>query len=260
MKLKVRQGRRQHQAPRLLRWLLPLVLVLTIPAFYLELAATEVPLHHLGRSLYAIVFVAFALAEGYAIRHTRRWPIYFRRHWLALLVTLGAAANLVGSYGNWSPAEWVLRMLFVGLVLVYFLHALRVLFSPDSVYYIIALGGATLALAGAGFYWLEPTVHSYADGLWLAFESGATVGYGDLIPTTPAARIFAAFMVLLGYAVMSLVTATIAALFVGKAEKRRQAEMHADIKQLRAEVTQLRAELQAGQWPPATPARQVRDE
>lgn len=102
-----------------------------------------------------------------------------------------------------------------------------------------------MALAGAGFYWLEPTVHSYAQGLWLAFTSGATVGYGDIVPTTPASRLFAVAMVILGYGIMSLVTASIAAYFVGKDEQLLRREMHHDIKALREEVRQLRDELRA---------------
>ena len=75
------------------------------------------------------------------------------------------------------------------------------------------------------------------------FTTGATVGYGDLVPSTPASRIFAVFVVLLGYAVFSVVTASIVALFVGEDEKRFEKELHADIRSLRKEVAALRSEL-----------------
>ncbi len=48
---------------------------------------------------------------------------------------------------------------------------------------VLGLGLITWLLAGAGFWWLEPTIQSYWDGLWLAFTTGATVGYGDFVPT-----------------------------------------------------------------------------
>ena len=83
-------------------------------------------------------------------------------------------------------------------------------------------------------------MNSSADGLWLAFVSGATVGYGDIVPTTAASRIFAVFMVLLGYAMLSLVTASIAAMFVGDDEKQLRREMHRDIRSLQIEVRHLR--------------------
>jgi voltage-gated potassium channel len=100
-----------------------------------------------------------------------------------------------------------------------------------------------LALAGGGFYWLDPKVTTYGDGLWLAFVTGATVGYGDMVPSSPAARIFAGFIVLVGYSVFSLVTATIAAIFVGEDDKRSERELQADIRSLREEIAALRADL-----------------
>jgi voltage-gated potassium channel len=63
------------------------------------------------------------------------------------------------------------------------------------------------------------------------------------VPSTHASRIFAVFIVLLGYAIFSVITASIAALFVGEDEKHFQQELHADIRALRQEITSLRNEL-----------------
>jgi voltage-gated potassium channel len=79
--------------------------------------------------------------------------------------------------------------------------------------------------------------------LWLAFVTVATVGYGDLFPTSAGARVFAVFIVLLGYALFSVVTATISAFFVGEDEQRFERELHADIRSLREEIAALRGEL-----------------
>ncbi|MBI3283657.1 MAG: two pore domain potassium channel family protein [Burkholderiales bacterium] len=106
-----------------------------------------------------------------------------------------------------------------------------------------------LTSAGAGFYWLEPNVLNYADGVWLAFTTVATVGYGDIVPSTPASKIFAVFIVLFGYAMFSIVTANIAALFVGKEEAVLERELHADIRALAQELAALREELRRRESP-----------
>ncbi len=93
--------------------------------------------------------------------------------------------------------------------------------------------------------WLEPTVSSYGEGVWLAFSSAATVGYGDYYPTTPASRIFSVFIVLPGYAALSLVTAAIAAFFIGEEEKELRRELHHDMRALRNEITELQSDLRA---------------
>ena len=178
------------------------------------------------------------------LKVTRYPGHYLLRNWLDMLIIIGAAVSLTGWQGEWIPLARLLRVAVVMLILVRFLGVLRNLFSPTAVPYIVGLGIVTMAVAGAGFYWLEPSVHSYGEGLWLAFTSGATVGYGDIVPTTSASRFFAVIMVLIGYAIMSMVTASIAAFFVGEDEKLLRREVHHDIKALREEVAQLRAALE----------------
>jgi voltage-gated potassium channel len=106
---------------------------------------------------------------------------------------------------------------------------------------LILLGG------GFGFWLLDPHVHTLADGLWLAFTTAATVGYGDMVPSTHASRAFAVIVVLLGLAVLSLVTASVAALFVEKdvhtEERAIERELMQEIRAVRAEVAALRREL-----------------
>ena len=49
--------------------------------------------------------------------------------------------------------------------------------------------------------------------------SASTVGYGDIVPTTGASRLFAAIMVFIGFGFFSMVVASISAYFVGEEEK-----------------------------------------
>jgi voltage-gated potassium channel len=79
-----------------------------------------------------------------------------------------------------------------------------------------------MLLGGLGFWWIDPKVDTFTDGLWLAFTTAATVGYGDHVPSTHASRAFAVVVVLLGLAVLSLVTASIAALFVQNEEREME--------------------------------------
>jgi len=115
--------------------------------------------------------------------------------------------------------------------------------------YSLMLAMAILVLGGVGFWWLDPKVLTLSDGLWLSFTTAATVGYGDLVPSTHASRAFSVVVVLLGLAVLSLVTASLAAIFVEREvqEEERQIErdLMREIRHLREELTQLRQEVQA---------------
>jgi voltage-gated potassium channel len=110
--------------------------------------------------------------------------------------------------------------------------------------YSLVLAMLILLLGGVGFWWLDPKVETLSDGLWLAFTTAATVGYGDLVPSTHASRGFSVVVVLLGLAVLSLVTASLAAIFVEREvdEEERQIErdLIREIRLVRAEVQALR--------------------
>lgn len=127
----------------------------------------------------------------------------------------------------------------------------KVHIARRGVIYSLILCGAILLLGGVGFRLLDPDVHTLADGLWLSFTTAATVGYGDMVPSTHASRMFAGIVVLLGLAVLSLVTASLAAIFVEKdveegEELQVQHELMREIRQLRQDVQSLRHEIQFG--------------
>ena len=131
----------------------------------------------------------------------------------------------------------------------------RHLITRRGLTYSLALCLLILGVGGLGFWLVEPDVHSFSDGLWLAFTTAATVGYGDLVPTTMLSRGFAVVVVLLGLAVLSLVTASVAAMLVENEERQMEGDLLHELSALRAEVQNLRSEvraLQPRQRPPTT--------
>lgn len=231
-----------HWANRL-RWPLTLIALLALPALWFDLSPPDANWHHAGRMLDGLILLAFT-GELLWMMHVSRHPWrYALCNWLDLVIIGASAASLFGVESEWIALARLMRVIWASLLLARALGTVRALFRTTETFWILAAGGIMLALSGLGFYWLEPTVHSYGEGLWLAFATGATVGYGDIVPTTTASRFFAMFTVLLGFGMLSLTTASIAAFFIGEEEKKLRHEMHHDIRQLREEVTMLRAEI-----------------
>jgi voltage-gated potassium channel len=162
---------------------------------------------------------------------------------LILVPGLLVAALLPASDSSHAALAW--RLALAAPILVRMMLMLRHLLVRGGLGYLFGLGLLLLCLSGLGFWWLEPNVTSFGDGLWLAFTTAATVGFGDIVPSTAASRIFAVFVVLLGYGVLSLVTAGIAAVLVQSQERRIEHEilaaMHRELRELRAEVARLRS-------------------
>jgi voltage-gated potassium channel len=117
------------------------------------------------------------------------------------------------------------------------------LITRRGLLYSLVLCLLILSLGGVGFWILEPRALTFSDGLWLAFTTAATVGYGDIVPSTHASRAFSVLVVLLGLAVLSLVTAAVAAMFVETEERQIERDLMHEIGTLRAEVRNLRDEL-----------------
>lgn len=119
------------------------------------------------------------------------------------------------------------------------------LITRRGLIYSLILCLTIMAFGGLGFWLLEPQVMTLSDGLWLVFTTAATVGYGDLVPSTYASRAFAVIVVLLGLAVLSLVTASVAAMFVETEERQIEQDLMREIGELRLEVRALRDAINA---------------
>ena len=119
-------------------------------------------------------------------------------------------------------------------------YRLKNLITRRGLLYSLALSLLILWLGGFGFWLLEPRVLTLSDGLWLAFTTAATVGYGDLVPSTPLSRAFAVVVVLMGLGVLSMVTASVAALFVETEERQIERDLLHEISALRADVRALK--------------------
>jgi voltage-gated potassium channel len=219
-------------------------ITLALPAFYMTVLSGERHLMRIGHVLDAVVFLTFLAELLIMLAVAQQKTRYLAYNWLTLAIILSTASSVLQPQLPTDLAALLrlLQLAVVGLMSLRLANALRRL-TPGSTPYILMIGFGLMLLAGGGFYWLEPTIQSYWDGVWLAFVSGMTVGYGDLVPTTGPSRLFAGLVIVMTYAVMSLVTASIAAFFVGKEEKQMRREMHQDIRALRGDLQRLHEEL-----------------
>ena len=238
-------------------WLLLCSLVATIPAFYLELLSPGGS-SPVATAAYLIAALTVVLSGRRQHQHVHARQPRLRRVLTRLLIGGLVAAALLPPSSTSAPAL-VLRSLTAVLTLMHMVWCLRHLLARDSLPALLGTALGVLLLCGAGFWWLEPLTPTLADGLWLAFTTAATVGYGDVVPSTPASKIFSVFVVLLGFGILSLVTASIAAMWVETTERQVERDilqdLHAEIGRLRTELRATHAELQALQRRlPPTPA------
>lgn len=227
------------------RWPVLSALLVTIPAFYAELLQVSPPIW--AAWVYAGASAVLSLALYQVSRRTSRPVEHLRGNPLDLLLIAGLAmAAWLPASSDSAPALGF-RLLLAFMTLWRMVLSLRHLITRGGLGHLMVIAVLVLGACGLGFRWIEPTTPDIGSGLWLAFTTAATVGYGDLVPTTPAARIFAVFVVLLGYGVLTLVTAAIASHWVESGERRIEHEilhdMHRQLSELRRELSALRESL-----------------
>ncbi len=60
---------------------------------------------------------------------------------------------------------------------------------------------------------------TFGDALWFSMVTCATVGYGDISPTTPAGRLIAGILMVFGVSLLGMLTSTITTYFSRKAQR-----------------------------------------
>ncbi|MFP4251501.1 MAG: potassium channel family protein [Guyparkeria sp.] len=159
---------------------------------------------------------------------------YLKTNWLLVavvavglpLILIEAVAFMLG-----------LRLLRALLVLITALRLGRRYFRELGRHVFFAIGLMTaflLVLAGSLMPVLDPqTFDDFSDGAWWALVTLSTVGYGDLVPQTDAARAMGFVFVGLAVVWLALISASTAAFLVGlRMEASTQNEERIDMQML----------------------------
>jgi voltage-gated potassium channel len=223
---------------------LSLLALLALPAAALELWASG-NWARVGSVLHGVLWGFFVLLTIIEIVVPRRRGIALRK--------LGAVAVLVLS-NPWAPPG------FGALLAVRALRYLRIrqvlsagtaeavqreVFSPRG------LGAAS---AAAGLFvlslgWLFEAVEvdqnlTVGDGVWFALVTAATVGYGDIVPTTTGGRVIATVLMVVGILFAGLITGALAERFIRR--RRQEPTLDDRIDEMAARLERMEAALRSG--------------
>jgi voltage-gated potassium channel len=237
---------RARQVELLWRWPTMLALLSTVPSFYVELLKPSAPLIAVLSYLLAAGVMAAALAHvGWRSGNMRA---HLRANGFDLVLCAGLLiAAVLPPSAESEPALW-LRLVVGFFTMARMFWAAHYVITRGGTLYRLIAALLVLVLCGLGFWWIEPTTPTFGDALWLAFTTAATVGYGDSVPTTPASKIFAVFVVFLGVGAITLVAAAIASTWIATEDRHIEREilddLHKQLAGVRDELAALREAVQ----------------
>ena len=116
-------------------------------------------------------------------------------------------------------AALVLLGLAIALIPVRFTRAVRRGLRDPEFRSLFGLVVLTLA-AGTAFYW-DVEEWSVLDSFYFSAITLATVGYGDLVPTTPGGKLFTVFYVFAGVGIILAFVLTVARASVARRDNTR---------------------------------------
>lgn len=178
---------------------------------------------------------------------------YLKKNWINLLIIVTAFPP---TWGSAQPqVVFLFLRLLIALSMVFHISArARRLLSKNQLG--STLVAATILVIASGFIvaGLDPAVKSPLDGIWWAWVTITTVGYGDIAPTTVEGRLFGSVLILVGIGIISLITASFSAFFVAedKEEQRKNdREILAQMKAMNDRLQAIEKKLDERKEPPA---------
>jgi voltage-gated potassium channel len=226
-------GVESHEEPaarkwgRRLEWPMLFVALWILLQWYLEeTKSIPVQLARIADWLVWLAFLAETTLLSVLVRNRRA---YLRGNWMNLAIILGGMPLL------WQITPLVgllrsFRLVLAVMILARLSKSVRMMLSRHQLGNTLVVAFITMAVSGIIISRIDPSIGTVWDGMWWAWATMSTVGYGDVVPHSAAGRLFGSLLILFGVVLLSLLTANMAAFFIGgDAKKAELEEKEADL-------------------------------
>jgi voltage-gated potassium channel len=190
-----------------------------------------------------IIWAIFVAELAAVLTFAPRKRAALRAHWLDVAIVF-LTVPLLSQALSWLRLARFIRLARFGVIISRALQAEKRLTSGDSLRIAALLTLAAVVLAGAAQHAVDAgEFGSLWDGVWWAVVTATTVGYGDLYPKTVQGRLIGIVLMFTGIAFLSLLTASVASLFVKQERMDEHAELMEALQRIEADVADLKSRL-----------------
>ena len=201
---------------RRLEWpMLFLALWMLISWYLSAIEGDDHEIHHVTDVVIWLFFLTETLLLARLVDNTRR---YLMTNWMNLVIIVMGIPVLWGEEAFVS----VLRILRVILILTLLLplgSTVRDILSRNHLGTTLLISALFVGVSGTFISIIDPAIDTPWDGIWWAIVTITTVGYGDIVPASPAGKIFGAILILSGIGLFSLLTASFSVFFLSREEE-----------------------------------------
>ena len=143
---------------------------------------------------------------------------YLLSNWVNLLI-IALGVPLLWHNQPYAGALRTLRVLLLLRILFEMSSTVRLMLSRNNVGITLFVALIIIVMAGTSMAAIDPAIDTFWDGIWWAWVTVTTVGYGDLVPESPQGKVFGGLLMILGLGLFSLITASFSAFLISREEE-----------------------------------------
>ena len=157
---------------------------------------------------------------------------YLRSNWMNLLI-ISVGVPLLWGGGVYAAALRTLRVLLLFPLLLKTSASVRKVLARNHLGTTLLVAVAFTLVSGFLIAGIDPGIENVWQGIWWAWVTVATVGYGDTVPQSVAGKVFGAVVILFGVGFFALLTAGFSAYFISRGEMEIEEEEIEEINRLK---------------------------
>ena len=182
-----------------------------------------------------IVWLAFVVETVLLTWLVRDKFYYLRTNWMNLVI-IAAGIPILWEGLDVAAGLRALRLLIAAEVLINLSGSLRVLLSRNNLGTTLLVSLIVIIVAGLVVAGMDPAFASPWEGIWWAWVTVTTVGYGDFVPVSGEGRVLGGFLILLGIGLFAMLTASFSALFISQTEEEVEEGIEEEIHYTKSET------------------------
>jgi voltage-gated potassium channel len=150
------------------------------------------------------------------VRDKRR---YLATNWINLLI-IAVGVPLIWDNQPYTGALRSLRILLLLGIFLEMSSTIRQMLRANNIGITLLASLVVVVMAGISIAVIDPAIATPWDGIWWAWVTVTTVGYGDIVPESPQGRVFGGLLMVLGLGLFSLMTASFSAFLISREEEK----------------------------------------
>lgn len=157
---------------------------------------------------------------------------YLLNNWMNILIILAGLPIIWGVETFYAGILRSLRLLIMFGIFLRISTDVRSVLSRHNLGLTLFISFLIMLFSGFIISGIDPAFETPLDGVWWAWVTITTVGYGDLVPSTTTGRLFGALLILMGIALFSMLTASFSVFFIEQDEKELLAREDENIRRI----------------------------